>query len=360
MPQLTEEDLKNMTPEQIKELQKQQCIFCQIISGRVQSKKIYEDDKVIAILDINPANPGHVLLLPKEHYSIMPQMNDEEISYMFNITKGISHALLRALQVEGTNIFIANGVAAGQKAPHFMIHIIPRKQDDQVLGLTIPEKTISVAELDKIYAAIKNKINASFGLAAEDFGEKKTAVEEEEEEETPAAKTVPKQQIVEAEFEEEKAIEEETGAPKKKGFDINKIAALFTGKKQAVQERPEPEEERTPEEEPLEEEHAQEPEEESLKPEPKTQHNIPFHHLAAMFQKKSPEQKQDVPALSQGHIVQKQPIESDFFVSSKKSSKFHVTNCPFALNVSKANKQIFKTREDAIDAGKEPCECVTE
>ena len=64
--QLTEEDLKNMSPEEIQELQKQQCIFCHIVSGKVASRKVYEDDSVIAILDIHPANPGHVLLLPKE------------------------------------------------------------------------------------------------------------------------------------------------------------------------------------------------------------------------------------------------------------------------------------------------------
>ena len=67
-----QEKIKNMSPEELKEFQKKQCVFCQIISGKVQSKKVYDDEKCIAILDINPANPGHVLLLPKEHYSIMP------------------------------------------------------------------------------------------------------------------------------------------------------------------------------------------------------------------------------------------------------------------------------------------------
>ncbi len=60
-----QEKIKNMSPEELKEFQKQQCIFCQIISGKVASKKIYEDEKCIAILDINPANPGHLLLMPK-------------------------------------------------------------------------------------------------------------------------------------------------------------------------------------------------------------------------------------------------------------------------------------------------------
>ena len=113
MPELTPEDLKNMTPEQIAELQKQNCIFCHIISGKVASKKVYEDEKCIGILDINPANPGHVLLMPKEHYAIMPLMPEDIIGHLFMVAKGISHACLRAFKVQGTNIFVANGVAAG-------------------------------------------------------------------------------------------------------------------------------------------------------------------------------------------------------------------------------------------------------
>ena len=62
-----QERLSKMSPEELKAYQKQQCIFCQIIEGKVQSKKIFEDEHSIAILDINPANPGHTLLLPKEH-----------------------------------------------------------------------------------------------------------------------------------------------------------------------------------------------------------------------------------------------------------------------------------------------------
>ncbi|MBI2208489.1 HIT domain-containing protein [Candidatus Woesearchaeota archaeon] len=63
-----QEKLKNMSPEELKEFQKKQCIFCQIISGNVQSRKIYEDGHVLAVLDINPANPGHILVMPREHY----------------------------------------------------------------------------------------------------------------------------------------------------------------------------------------------------------------------------------------------------------------------------------------------------
>src|SRR3989338_4463129 len=88
-----QEKIKHMSAEELKEFQKKQCIFCQIISGKVQSRKVYEDEKVIALLDISPANPGHILLLTKEHYSIMPQIPDDEIAYIFMAVTSISNSM---------------------------------------------------------------------------------------------------------------------------------------------------------------------------------------------------------------------------------------------------------------------------
>lgn len=167
MPQLTEEELKKMTPDQLAELQKQNCIFCHIISGKVASKKIYEDDKCIGILDINPANPGHVLLMPKEHYAIMPLMPDETIGHLFMVAKGISHACLRAFKAEGTNIFVANGTAAGQKAQHFMLHVIPRKDKDGLAALDIPKRRVGDEQLDELKKALQARINYVFGVKEE-------------------------------------------------------------------------------------------------------------------------------------------------------------------------------------------------
>jgi len=165
---VTEEELANMSPEQLQELQKQNCIFCHIISGRVASKKIYEDDKVLAILDINPANPGHILLLIKEHYQVMPQIPDDEISHIFMVAKAISHACLKALKAHGTNIFIANGSIAGQKAPHFMLHIIPRLNVDKIKIFDLPEKDIPDDVLEQTKVGLTNKINELSGVKTEE------------------------------------------------------------------------------------------------------------------------------------------------------------------------------------------------
>src|SRR3989338_8925374 len=154
-----QEKIKNMSPEELKEFQKKQCIFCQIISGKVQSKKVYEDGDVIAILDVNPANPGHILIMPREHYSIMPQMPDDEIGHIFMVAKALSNASLRALEVQGSNIIVANGVAAGQRAQHFMAHLIPRKENDNI-DFQVPQKTIEDSELKKIRKVLADSLGA--------------------------------------------------------------------------------------------------------------------------------------------------------------------------------------------------------
>jgi histidine triad (HIT) family protein len=142
---------------------KDQCIFCHIIAGNVTSKKVYEDDKCLAILDINPANPGHTLVIPKEHYSIMPLVPEEEMSHLFKVAHRISAAQLSGLKADGTNLFVANGAAAGQKAPHFMIHLIPRSEGDGMNAFTLPENSISEDDQEKLRQAILGKVGEAFG-----------------------------------------------------------------------------------------------------------------------------------------------------------------------------------------------------
>lgn len=211
MPELTEEDLKKMSPEQLMELQKQNCVFCQIVSGKVSSKKVYEDDEVIAILDINPANPGHMLLMPKEHYAIMPQLPESTISKVFMVAKGLSKASLNALKARGSTVFVANGLVAGQRAPHFMIHIIPREPNDG-LDLRLPEYKAREADLEKVKEKIKEKLDQLLGIKkpislkkmVERLGEKKESKKKEK-------------KVVDAEFKEEKD----------KKIDLDRIAELL-------------------------------------------------------------------------------------------------------------------------------------
>ncbi|MEK6900129.1 MAG: HIT domain-containing protein [Nanoarchaeota archaeon] len=169
MQQLTEqqrqelqEKLKNMSPEQLKELQKQQCIFCQIVLGKIPSKNIYEDARCIAILDINPAVKGHILLLPKEHYGILPQLPEELLAHLFIVAKNLSQVILKTFRADGTNLFIANGQAAGQRAQHIMIHLLPRKGGDGLLK--VEEKLIDAGMVEKVRSAVEGKLNLLLGV----------------------------------------------------------------------------------------------------------------------------------------------------------------------------------------------------
>lgn len=124
----------NLTPEQQKaiEQQKANCPFCKIIKDEIPSKKIYEDDKCIAILDINPAFKGHTLLVPKEHYPILPLVPEEIFEHLAKTIKELSGCIKKGALVFGDNVFIANGVVAGQQSQHMVIHIIPREKGDMI------------------------------------------------------------------------------------------------------------------------------------------------------------------------------------------------------------------------------------
>ena len=154
-----------MSQEELMELQKKNCIFCRIIAGEQDAKKIYEDDRAIAILDIFPSNPGHVLVVPKEHYSIMPQIPDDMIGHMFWLAQKVSHSMLGALKVQGTNIFVANGGAAGQKAPHFMIHVVPRYSNDGLQSFSFTRKALDEATFDETYNQLGGKMKELLGVS---------------------------------------------------------------------------------------------------------------------------------------------------------------------------------------------------
>src|SRR3989338_7298488 len=142
---MEEPDISKLSPSEIEDLQRKNCVFCHIASGKVPARKVYEDDSCLAVLDINPASPGHMLLMPKEHFTVMFQVPEQLIGHVFIVAKGLSQASLQALQGKGTTIFAANGAAAGQRAPHFMLHIIPRSAGDSA-GLYIPSRAFPEKE----------------------------------------------------------------------------------------------------------------------------------------------------------------------------------------------------------------------
>ncbi len=169
-----------MSQSELEELQRKNCVFCHIASGKVPAKKVYEDSECVAVLDINPANQGHMLLMPKEHYTVMFQVPEGTLGHIFIIAKGLSQAGLKAFQSKGTTILAANGVAAGQRAPHFMLHVIPRTAGDSV-GLYIPSRAFPEKESAQIAAALTAALGGKKEIKKE-TGEEPAAAHEKKEE----------------------------------------------------------------------------------------------------------------------------------------------------------------------------------
>ena len=132
------------------------CIICQIINGAVPSEKIYEDDELLVFLDVNGANPGHCFVVPKEHYPIMEQIPDPLVGKLFSISIKISMAIFDELGVQGTNIFVTNGISAGQKVAHFMINVIPRQENDGV-NLQWQPRQLSQEEMSTVELKLKEQ-----------------------------------------------------------------------------------------------------------------------------------------------------------------------------------------------------------
>jgi histidine triad (HIT) family protein len=120
-----------------------ECPFCKIGKGAIKSAVIYDSADMMAFLDIRPANPGHALVITKEHYSFLPQVPDELGVKLLQLLKVISQAQIEALGAEGVNILQNNGSAAGQAVPHVHFHVIPRYKEDKV---TVTWDPVSVSE----------------------------------------------------------------------------------------------------------------------------------------------------------------------------------------------------------------------
>ena len=109
------------------------CLFCKIISGEIESEKIYEDEYTLAFLDINPLHPGHTLVVPKEHSRNILEISDESYRAVASTAKKIAEAIKEGLQSDGVNVHMNNESAAGQVIFHTHIHVIPRYLNDGFL-----------------------------------------------------------------------------------------------------------------------------------------------------------------------------------------------------------------------------------
>lgn len=108
------------------------CIFCKLANGEIPTSTLYEDDDFRVILDANPASKGHALIIPKEHYANLYELDDDLASKVMVLAKKMITKLTDILGCDGYNLVQNNGETAGQTVFHFHLHLIPRYQGDSV------------------------------------------------------------------------------------------------------------------------------------------------------------------------------------------------------------------------------------
>ena len=106
------------------------CIFCKLAGGEIPASSLYEDEKFRIILDANPATKGHALILPKQHYKNIFEIDEETLRDLIVLGKKLAGIMKERLGCDGVNLIQNNGEAAGQTVPHFHLHVLPRYADD--------------------------------------------------------------------------------------------------------------------------------------------------------------------------------------------------------------------------------------
>lgn len=133
------------------------CIFCKIVEGKIPCTKIYENDRILAFLDISPVNKGHALVIPKKHSETILDTDEKTLNEIMSVTKKLSAAIMKAVNADGFEVCINNKKAAGQLVPHLHMHIMPRFNNDG-LKFDWPTKKFSESEMKKTAEIIRKAL----------------------------------------------------------------------------------------------------------------------------------------------------------------------------------------------------------
>lgn len=136
------------------------CIFCKIVKGEIPSAKVFENEYVLAFLDISQLTKGHTLVIPKIHSENIYDMDAETARNLFEVVPQITNAIKAELNPAGMNLLANNGEAAGQEVFHFHLHLIPRygKGDGYGAVLKSHQSDYTPQDLQAIAEGIQNKI----------------------------------------------------------------------------------------------------------------------------------------------------------------------------------------------------------
>ncbi len=106
------------------------CVFCKINAGDLPADRLFEDELILCFLDVAPINPGHAVIIPKEHHTSLTTVPEPTLARIFQLAPKIVQAAVRATDADGFNLHLANGQCAGQAVPHVHLHLIPRSPTD--------------------------------------------------------------------------------------------------------------------------------------------------------------------------------------------------------------------------------------
>ena len=129
------------------------CIFCSIVKGDIPNYTIYEDEKVLAFLDVNPTSVGHTLVIPKKHYESFIECEKEDLDHVFEVAQQIAKKMEESLGCDGINVLSNVREAAGQSVHHFHVHLIPRYTNND--SVSIQFNAIDSVDFKEIIDKIK-------------------------------------------------------------------------------------------------------------------------------------------------------------------------------------------------------------
>lgn len=140
------------------------CIFCAIVAGERAASRVYEDDRILAFMDIRPASRGHVLIVPRRHRARVAELADGEAEAMFGLGVRVAEAVRRATGAPGAHLLLNDGVEANQTVGHVHLHVVPRRGRDLVrvlLRLLTRGAGARRGELDALAAKIRAELAAA-------------------------------------------------------------------------------------------------------------------------------------------------------------------------------------------------------
>jgi histidine triad (HIT) family protein len=140
------------------------CAFCDLIHGAGEVSMCFEDTEVVAFMDIQPVNPGHVLVVPREHFESLEDIPHSLASHLFQVAMQLAPVVKQVAGADGLNVIVNSGAAAGQDVFHYHVHVIPRRPGDgfdvplPFGGSAMPDRTVLDMNAARIIAALRDPV----------------------------------------------------------------------------------------------------------------------------------------------------------------------------------------------------------